>query len=561
MPSSLKPASCLWCGLALALLGAGCNPAPSYRRPEVAPPVGFKEAVPADARPGAGWKLAQPGDERPKGPWWEAYGDPQLNALEIQVAVSNQGVIQAEASYRQARALVDLARASLFPTISTSPSVTRSRSSQGLVSGGGGAVTTTDGSGQATTAPVAGGGNGSGLTRTVYNFPVDASYEVDLWHRVRNTMAQNRYAAEASAADVATAILSMQTDLAQDYFQLRALDEQRRLLDETLQDYRGNLKLVNTLFQQGLASNEDIAQANSQLETSDAQATDLGISRAQLEHAIAVLVGRAPAQFSLVPAPFDPRLPAMPVALPSELLERRPDIASAERQVAAANAGIGIARAAYYPTLSLSASGGFESTSLKDWFDWPNRFWSLGPALAETLFDGGARKANHAKARAAYEETVAGYRQAVLAAFQAVEDSLATLRVLDVEAGQQHGAVTAAEATVHLSLVRFKNGIDSYLNVVTAQNAYLTAREGELQVQSRQLTATVTLIKALGGGWDTSQLGATERLAEHPTAPPPPPEKNTPVLPANPPPLPKASGVPENMRPYLSAGEVGAPAR
>jgi NodT family efflux transporter outer membrane factor (OMF) lipoprotein len=560
----MKPSATLWFGAALALLGAGCNPAPSYHRPELAPPVGFKEAVPADAKPDGGWKLAQPGDDdRLRGPWWEAYGDPLLNSLETQVAASNQSVILAEANYRQARALVQQARAGLFPTISTSPSVTRSRSSAGFSGGGGGTVAapTTDGSGQTTTAPATSGGTTSsgGLTHTVYSLPVDATYEVDLWHRVRNTEAQNRDAAESSAEDLATAILSMQTDLAQDYFQLRALDEQRRLLDETLQDYRGNLKLVNTLYRQGLASDEDIAQANSQLETSDAQATDLGISRAQLEHAIAVLVGRAPAQFTLAPAPFDPRLPPTPVALPSELLERRPDIASAERQVAAANAGIGIAKAAYYPTLSLSASAGFEALSLQHWFDWPNRFWSVGPALAETLFDGGARKATTAKARAAYDGTVANYRQTVLAAFQAVEDALATLRILDVEGRQQHGAVTAAENTVRLSLVRFKNGIDSYLNVVTAQNAYLTAREGELQVQSRQLTATVTLIKALGGGWDTSQLSATEHLAEHPPKPEAAPDQDTPLAPANPPPLPKASGVPENMRPYISADAV-APA-
>ena len=550
MPFDMKTSARPWCCAALLALVAGCNPAPSYHRPEVAPPLGFKEAVPADAKAGAGWKIAQPGDTQPKGPWWEDYGDPALTALEVQVAVSNQSVLQAEASYRQARALVNLARASLFPTVSASPSVTRSRSSQGFSGGG-----------QTTTAPASGGtsSGGAGLTRTVYDFPVDASYEVDLWHRVRNTEAQNRYAAESSAEDLATAILSMQADLAQDYFQLRALDEQRRLLDETLQDYRGNLKLVYTLAHEGLASDEDIAQANSQLETSDAQATDLGISRAQLEHAIAVLVGRAPAQFSLAPAPFDPRLPDIPVALPSELLERRPDIASAERQVAAANAGIGIARAAYYPTLSLSASGGFEATRLRDWFDWPNRFWSLGPALAETLFDGGARKATTAKARAAYDGTVAGYRQTVLTAFQAVEDALATLRILDLEAVQQHRAVDAAQNTVRLSLIRFKNGIDSYLNVVTAQNAYLTAREGELQVQSRQLTAHVTLIKALGGGWDTSQLGDTEHLAEHPPAPPAPPDEKAPLEPANPPPLPKASGIPENMQPYVSATDV-APA-
>jgi NodT family efflux transporter outer membrane factor (OMF) lipoprotein len=516
--------------------------------------------VQADAKPGAGWKVAQPNDTRPRGPWWEAYGDPLLNRLETQVAVSNQTVIQAEASYREARALVSEARAALWPTVSTSPSITRSRSSAaGVASGGTVATAATPAStGSSPTTPAtttSGGSGGTGATRTFYSFPVDASYEVDLWHRLRNTAAQNAYAAEASAADVATALLSMQTELAEDYFQLRALDEQRRLLDETLQDYRGNLKLVTTLFQNGLASNEDIAEANTQLETADAQATDLGVSRAQLEHAIAVLIGRTPAQFALAPAPFDPALPDTPVALPSELLERRPDVASAERQVAAANAGIGIAKAAYYPTLSLGASAGFEAFSLKDWFDWPNRFWSVGPQLAETLFDGGARKAADARARAQYDETVANYRQTVLTAFQAVEDALASLRILDVEAAQQHRAVQAAEETVRLSLVRFKNGIDSYLNVVTAQNTYLTNRQGELQVQSRQLTATVTLVKALGGGWDTGHLRDNAAQSEHPPQPPPTPERDV-ILPSNPPPLPKANGIPENMQPYAAGLKV-----
>jgi outer membrane protein TolC len=270
----MKTSALLWPGAALLLAAAGCNPAPTYHRPEAAAPIGFKEALQSEATPGAGWKLAQPNDTQPRGPWWEAYHDPLLNRLEVQVAVSNQSVIQAEASYREARALVSLARAALWPTVSTSPSITRSRSSAAGISGGSGTVATTNNQaatgsdGQTTTAQTTQGSNGSGgasSTRTVYSFPVDASYEVDLWHRLRNTADQNAFAAQASAADVATALLSMQTELAQDYFQLWAMDEQRRLLNETLQDYRGNLKLVNTLFQTGLASNEDIAEANSQL--------------------------------------------------------------------------------------------------------------------------------------------------------------------------------------------------------------------------------------------------------------------------------------------------------
>jgi NodT family efflux transporter outer membrane factor (OMF) lipoprotein len=510
----------------LASLGlwAGCNLAPKYNRPpDSATPAAFKEATPVD--PQVGFRLAQPSDQRLRGAWWEVYDDPVLNQLEVRVATANQSVIAAAATYRQARALVTEARAGYFPTVTAAPSVTRSRASAGA--GGAsptvGATTTTSSSsagassstgGTSTTGTSSTGSNSgtasstgstasstAGSTRTLYILPIDASYEVDLWGRVRNTVQQNATLAEASAADWANELLSMQAELAQDYFGLRAADEQRRLLTTTLNDYRASLSLVDTLFKNGLASDEDVAEAQLQLDTAQVQATDLAITRAQYEHAIAVLVGVPPTRFSLAELPLVPRVPVIPLTVPSDLLERRPDVAGAERRVASANAGIGIARAAYFPSLTLSASAGFESLNLSNLLDWPQRFWSVGPALAQTLFDGGARRAETARARAAYDENVADYRQTVLAAFQSVEDSLINLRVLYDEARQEHSAVQAAERAVRLSVTRYKQGIDSYVNVITAQNAFLVSRQGELTVQLRALTASVGLVKNLGGGW------------------------------------------------------------
>ncbi len=512
-------------GLA-ALVLAGCNFAPQYTPPATAVGSGFKEAVPADATPDAGWKVAQPGDTVERGRWWEIYKDSDLNGLEEKVETANQSVLAAEASFRQARSLVLSARSALLPTVSVSPSVTRSRSSS--VSG---STTTTGGTTTTTTAGTDASGTSSGttttsstrsttspVTRTIYTAPVDASYEIDLWGRVRNTIAQNAYSAQASAADYANVLLSTQAELAQDYFQVRALDEERRILRGTLQDFQASLNLVVTLFHAGMASDADLAQANAQFASAEAQETDLGVARAQYEHAVAVLVGIPPSRFALRPKDFVSALPPIPLAFPSELLERRPDVASAERQVASANAGIGVARAAYFPSLTLSASAGFESTSLAHWFEWPNRFWSIGPELAETVFDNGVRRAASQRARALYDQTVANYRQTVLGALQSVEDSLSTLRILRIEGGQQHTAVGASLQAVKLSVARYQNGLDSYVNVITAQNAFLTSREAELQVQLRALVASVGLVKDLGGGWDLRQLPSFA-FASKPTRP------------------------------------------
>ena len=485
-------------GLALG----GCDLAPHYERPPMDASAPFKEAVPGSSGAGQGWRLAEPNDGTLRGSWWELYHDRQLSELEERVAVSNQTVAAAEANYRAAHALVSEAQAGLFPTLVLAPSVVRSRSSASVSSSGG-----------SSGSPSSGGGTGP---RTTYTLPVEASYEVDLWGSVRNAVAQNSYAAQASAAEVETALLSTRSALAQAYFALRATDEQRRILDTTLADYEASLHLVRTLYNNGLASEEDLAEADTQLDNAEAQATDLGIARAQYEHAIAVLIGVPPALFSVGVRPFSPELPEIPVGLPSGLLERRPDIAAAERQVAAANAGIGLARAAYFPNLTLNASAGYASTGLSKLLDWPNRIWSVGPSIAQTVFDGGLRRSENAQARAVYDASVATYRQTVLSAFQSVEDNLASLRILSTEVTQQHKAALAAQHEVELSVVRYQNGLDSYVNVITAQNAFLQNRLAELQVQLRQVTATVELVSNLGGGWDASQLKRTESMALNP---------------------------------------------
>jgi len=525
--------------LAFLILLSACNPGPKYARPPAQTPSAFKEAVPQDYKEGEGWKIAQPGDDKLRSKWWEVYADPQLNALEEQVAVSNQSIAASEANFRSARALVVSARSALFPTIGASTSYTNSKFSQTsrttVVSGASGATNTTTtgntgsnsttssgGSTTTTTGGTSSGGTGvagsSGIAGAINNFslPIDATYTVDLWHRVRNTIAVNSFQAQASAADVATAILSTQAELAQDYFQIRALDAQRKILDETLENYRHSLDLTLILFHTGINSEEEVSQAQTQLDTATVQATDVAVSRAQFEHAIAMLIGKPPAAFSLEVAAFVPKPPDVPLALPSELLERRPDIAAAERRVAAENAQIGIARAAYYPNLTLSASGGFQTANIAQWFTWPSRFWSLGPQFAQTLLDFGARRAATEQAEATYDASVANYRQTVLTVFQAVEDNLSALRILSDEVVQQRTAVGSANHYLDLSLTRFRAGVDSYLNVITAQTTVLTSREAEVTIQLRQMTASVQLIMALGGGWNASQLPQTKELIVKP---------------------------------------------
>ncbi len=484
---------------ALVLFLTGCNPGPKYVKPSAPAPVGYKEGTPAQFKEGQGWKIAQPGDDKIRPKWWEMYNDGQLSALEEQVAPGNQTIAAAEANFRVARSLVVSARSALFPTIGTTPSYSNSRIS-------------------ATSRTYTPAGSTANLPSTgvvnAFSFPADVSYTIDFWHRIRNTIAANAFSAQASAADVATSLLSIQAELAQDYFEVRALDMQEAVLQDALKNYRAALKLTQTLFSTGIDSEQDVTQAQTQLDTATAQATDIGAARAQYEHAMATLIGRPAANFSLPVGTFVPNPPEVPVALPSTLLERRPDIAAAERQIAAANAQIGVARAAYYPNVTLSASGGFNTATFTQWFTWPSRFWSIGPALSETVFDGGARRALNEQAQGSYDASVANYRQTVLTAFQAVEDNLASLRILSEEITQQQAAIASSAHYLDLATTRYRTGVDSYLNVITAQNAVLTNRETQVQTQLREMAASVSLVVALGGGWDPSQLPDMRKLLE-----------------------------------------------
>jgi NodT family efflux transporter outer membrane factor (OMF) lipoprotein len=552
------------------LLAAGCNLAPRYAPPKTDTTSAFKEAATGDAA-GQGWKVATPQDAALRGHWWEAYQDPDLDDLESRVAISNQTIVAAEANYRAAHALVLEAQAQLYPTLSLDPAVTRSKSSA-AVSGVGGGVSTsaaTGGTGgsttttpPATTTTTASGASQGGSTQThnIFTLPLEASYQIDLWGSIRNTVAVNRFAAQASAAQLANALLSTHSLLAQDYFQLRVADEQRRILETTVADYQISLHLVRTLVASGVDSEADVASAQTQLESATAQATDVGVARAQYEHAIAVLIGVSPSRFSIPYKHFSQQLPTIPVGVPSDLLERRPDIAAAERQVAQSNAQIGVARAAYFPTLTLTGSAGYESTSLSSLFDVPNRFWSVGPSLAQILFDGGARRAATAQARALNDSQVATYRQTVLSAFQSVEDNLAALRILSQELAQAHRATVAAKRAVELTLVLYRNGVDSYANVIVAQNSFLSTRETELQIQLRELTASVNLINDLGGEWSTADWDQTVRMAEHPPGagqePQIPAQNSGPAVP-NPPAMPEGEIRPDDL--MQQNNEVMAP--
>ncbi len=465
------------------ILLSGCMVGPKYARPTAPMAPEYKESATAQSQDG--WKVSQPADAAQRGEWWRVFSDPQLNSLEDQVATSNQSLKIAEAHFRAARALIGFNRASEAPTISVGPSVGTVRDSvnQPYFS---------------QTAANGGGGN--------FVLPFDLSYEVDLWGRVRRTVNAARESAQSSAADLATAQLSLQAELAVDYFELRSADSQRKLLNDTVAAYREALELTQNRFEGGASPKSDVTQAATQLQQAQVQLTDIGVSRAEFEHAIATLIGKPPASFSLPDSPIQMTPPAIAPGIPSELLERRPDIASAERQMAQANEQIGIARAAYYPTLGLGASAGFQGTSALNWFTWPSRFWSVGPTFSETLFDAGRRRATSQIAVANYDATVASYRQNTLTAFQEVEDNLAALHILELEAQQQHQATASAEESLALFTNRYQGGVDTYLQVITSQTTALLNERNDIEIQRRRMDATVLLIKALGGGWTTADL-------------------------------------------------------
>lgn len=454
------------------LLLAGCAVSPDYERPSAPASESFRETPP-------GWKEAQPSDEIARGRWWAIFGDAELDRLVERIDAGNFTLAAAAARQRQAVAAVKIARSGLFPGVDADLSVTRSRSPTGSA-----------------------GGVTPGRITTSRSIGLGATWEVDLWGRVRREVEAASADAQASAGDLASARLSLQAELATNYFALRALDEQRKLFEDTVAAYRTSLELTNNRYNAGVAARADVVQADAQLKSALAQSVDFGVQRAQLEHAIAVLTGVPPSQFA-IPArtQYGAVLPVLPPGMPSELLERRPDIAAAERRVAAANADIGIARSAYFPSLILNASFGFRSTDAGTWLTAPARFWSLGPALALTVFDAGRRGAISDQALAAYDATVADYRQTVLVALAEVEDNLAALRVLAQEAQLQQDALDAARQSLQLTLNQYKAGTVSFLNVVVAQAALLAEQRASVQILNRRLAATVGLVRALGGGW------------------------------------------------------------
>ncbi len=463
--------------VALAVL-SGCRVGPNYVQPTVPPPpLTFKETPP-------NWKQATPQDQLPKGKWWEIYGDQELNSLEEKIAVSNQTLKVSYQQYMSARDLVRQARSQMFPTLAVQSSGSRNQLSQNRP-------------------------NFNTVTPSQYSdiaLQGEISYEVDLWGQVRRTVESARENAQASAGDLENVSLSLHSELAVDYFSLRGLDLQKQLLDATVIDFEKALQLTQARYHGGVASDVDVAQAQTQLETTRAQDIETGVARAQFEHAIAVLTGETASTFSIAASPLNATPPEIPMGLPSELLERRPDIAAAERRVASANAQIGVAIAAYYPQISLAAGGGFESAAIGTLIQGPSALWSVGGSAVETVLDGGRRRAVTQQARDNHAATVASYRENVLEAFQQVEDNLAALRLLEQELATQQVAVASARRSVSLSTTRYKRGITTYLEVLTAQSTALSNERTAADLMTRRMTASVQLIKALGGGWDSSQL-------------------------------------------------------
>ncbi len=475
--------------LALSLALSACALGPDYQRPQLQTPAQFKQIE--------GWTQAHPGDALARGNWWQLYGDAELNALVERLNVSNQNLAASEAQYRQARALVRGARAAFYPSLSSSAGATRS----------------TQGSGATNTSS-----STSGVSKS-YDLSLNATWELDIWGKLRRSLESSRAGFEASAADLAALKLSLQAELVQNYLQLRVLDDQQRLLDATVAAYARSLKLTENQYNAGIVPKSDVSQALTQLKSTQAQAIDLQWQRAQLEHAIAVLIGVPPSELDIAVREQLPTLPEIPVALPSQLLERRPDVAAAERRVMAANAEIGVAEAAWYPDLSISASGGYRGSSFADWIDLPNRFWSLGPQLALTLFDGGARSAELERSEAAYDQTVAQYRQAVLDSFREVEDYLVQLRVLEQEALIQQEALQAARESLRLIENQYRAGTVDFNSVVNVQATALNNERSNLSLLGSRLTASVQLIAALGGGWQQQALQEVPPKAERQPAP------------------------------------------
>jgi NodT family efflux transporter outer membrane factor (OMF) lipoprotein len=476
---------------------AGCNVGPKYVPPAMTAPSAFKES-PTQFKESDGWTVAQPQDAALRGKWWEIYNEPELNALEEELNIDNQNIRQAFENFMEARALVREARSQYFPTVSVGGSYTRSQASSNVKS-----------------APST--GTSSAQQTQLFSIPADVSWEPDLWDKVRNTVRASQYEAQLSAADLENERLTEQASLAEYFFEIRGQDALQKLLNDTVEDDKKALAIAKARYDTGVDDQISLVEAQTTLESAQSAAINIGIARAQFEHAIAMLVGKPASTFSIPVEPITSAPPAIPVGVPSQLLERRPDIAAAERNMAAANAHIGVAYAAFYPALTLSFSGGMESSALKNLLDWPSRFWSVGPSLSETVYDGGLRRATVNQYIATYNANVAAYRQSVLTAFQQVEDALAAVRILSQQIRQQQEAVDSSQTFLRLELGRYKNGIDPYIDVVTAQTTLLANQESLTNLKIQQMTASVQLIEALGGGWDRSQLPAPQQVTEKPS--------------------------------------------
>jgi len=486
---------------ALLLILPACVVGPKYHPPAPPAPAAVYKESPTQFKETGDWTVAQPADAKLRGKWWEIFNDPELNVLEEQLDINNQNIKQFFENFMEARAVVREARAQYFPTLSTAPSFTRSRTSGNLSS---------------TPVNTSGKGTEPQLQSTIYSLPLEASWEPDLWGKVRNTVRQAHYAAQVSAADLENERLTEQASLAEFFFEIRGQDKLQQIFDDTVVADQKEYELTRSLYESGIDDQIAVVEAETTLRSAQAGTTNVAVARAQFEHAIAVLLGQTASNFSIPVKPMTVAPPPIPVGVPSELLERRPDVAAAERTMAEANAAIGIAYAAYYPNLTLTGAGGFESSAFSKWLSWPSRFWSVGASIPETIFDAGLRRATVQQNVATYNADLAGYRQTVLTAFQQVEDSLAEVRILSKEIQQEQQAVDSAQTFLKLEQARYDTGVDPYIDVLIAQTTVLTDQQTLNGLQVQRMTSSVALVEALGGGWDRSQLPTTQQVTEKP---------------------------------------------
>ena len=496
----------LLCTVTLLLVLAGCVVGPKYHPPSPQAPAPEYKESPTQFKESEGWTVAQPADAKLRGKWWEIFNDPELNALEEQLDINNQNIKQYFENFMEARAVVREARAQYFPTVSAAPSISHSRASANLRG-----VTNVNGTGTTTTTS-----STAQLQSTLYTLPLEASWAPDLWGKVRNTVREAQYAAQVSAADLENERLTEQASLAEYFFEIRGQDQLQKIYDDTVVADQKALELTRGLYETGIDDQISVVEAETTLQSAQAGATNVGVARAQYEHAIAVLIGKAASNFSIPVKPMTVAPLPIPVGVPSELLERRPDIAAAERTMAEANAEIGIARAAYFPSLSLTGEAGFESLAIGNLLSWPSRFWSVGTSLSETIFDAGLRRATVQQYVSTYNADLANYRQTVLTAFQQVEDGLAEVRILSKEIRQEQQAVESAQTYLKLEQARYQTGIDPYVDVLIAQTTVLSGQQTLNALQVQQMTYAVALVQALGGGWDATQLPSPGQVTQKP---------------------------------------------